>query len=176
MLRNLHKSGINKNSTPFEIASASVGFKNSIPNIFNPSQLMGYSKALVNLLKGTQQGVSSVDTVPTWAVHTNSEQTVGSDINKVKYAVEILASEKTGIEIDSEGNPISSNPNIKNKFYAERNKLLKNKDKIMAAAAAGISVDPEGNPRPQNMNEEIAYKRASRCLVMLVKIRVKNPQ
>ncbi len=71
-LNNLHKSGINKNSTPFEIAAASVGAKNGIP-VFNPSQLLNYGRALGNLLKDTKQVVSSVDTVPTGSKKTEDK-------------------------------------------------------------------------------------------------------
>ncbi len=59
---------------------------------------------------------------------------------------------------------IQKDPAVRNKFYAERNKLMENKDKIMAAAAAKIPVDQNGNPKPQNMNEGIAYKCAYELL------------
>lgn len=168
-LSNLHNGGINANSTPHEIAAASVGAKNNTPNIFNPSQLMGYSKALLNLLKGTQQVVSYVEPNSNAAKNNSNEnvkQTGSSQpVNyKVTNAVSFLAAQNLGISTDSTGTPHISNPSDGKKFMEECDRLRENEDKIMAAAAAGISVDRDGNPRPQNTYEETAYKRAYELL------------
>lgn len=64
-LSNLHKSGIDKNSTPQEIAAAGVGTtvdKNGRPNISSASQGQNYGKALKNYgLTTCTDTVKSVD-------------------------------------------------------------------------------------------------------------------
>ena len=129
-LTNLHKSGIDRNSTPQEIAAASVGTtvnKNGTPHISSVSQGQGYGNALKNITSNTPASGAKAN---------NNQNTSGTKPASTNNTNNNSNANTTGsTKTTSSANSTSAPSRLSNADYNR-----------IAAQIVGVPTDEKGNP------------------------------
>lgn len=140
-LTNLHKSGIDKNSTPQEIAAASVGTKldkNGKPIISNVTQGQNYGKALGNITPSVNKNPSGVKP------NANNNTNTNTTNNKLTTVVTNVETKSIKAKATENNNTIQTNNSNKSSKYDEYK--VSNALPILAAKNAKIKTNSRGEP------------------------------
>lgn len=187
-LTNLHKSEIDRNSTPQEIAAASVGTtvnKNGTPNISSVSQSQGYGNALKNITSNTPaSGTKPASTNnannnsnanTTGSTKTTSSANSTSAPSRLSNAdYNRIAAQIVGVPTDEKGNPVCNSYEQYMQFGQTLSNLhngginANSTPQEIAAASVGTKLDKSGKPIISNVPQGQNYGKALKATLKLV--------